>query len=280
MNYGEALKSGAEYLRSREIADAEYDAWYLMEFAGHISRAEYLLRRMEKMPKEVYIRYEELLRERGKRIPLQHLTGEQEFMGLSFTVNERVLIPRQDTELLVEEALKRLRPGARVLDLCTGSGCIAISLKKIRPDLDVTASDLSGQALEIARENAKRLRADVDFVQSDLLEELSGTFDMIVSNPPYIPTKTIDTLMEEVRFHDPKMALDGGADGLFFYRRIIAESKSHLTRGGWLIFEIGHDQGETVSHMMMEGSYTGVRVIKDLSGLDRVVVGTWHKEEL
>ena len=280
MNYGEALKSGAEYLRSREIADAEYDAWYLMEFAGHISRAEYLLRRMEKMPKEVYIRYEELLRERGKRIPLQHLTGEQEFMGLSFTVNERVLIPRQDTELLVEEALKRLRPGARVLDLCTGYGCIAISLKKIRPDLDVTASDLSGQALEIARENAKRLRADVDFVQSDLLEELSGAFDMILSNPPYIPTKTIDTLMEEVRFHDPKMALDGGADGLFFYRRIIAESKSHLTRGGWLIFEIGHDQGETVSHMMMEGSYTGVRVIKDLSGLDRVVVGTWHEEDL
>ena len=280
MNYGEALKSGAEYLRSREIADAEYDAWYLMEFAGHISRAEYLLRRMEKMPKEVYIRYEELLRERGKRIPLQHLTGEQEFMGLSFAVNERVLIPRQDTELLVEEALKRLRPGARVLDLCTGSGCIAISLKKIRPDLDVTASDLSGQALEIARENAKRLRADVDFVQSDLLEELSGAFDMILSNPPYIPTKTIDTLMEEVRFHDPKMALDGGADGLFFYRRIIAESKSHLTRGGWLIFENGHDQGETVSHMMMEGSYTGVRVIKDLSGLDRVVVGTWHEEDL
>ena len=280
MNYGEALKSGAEYLRSREIADAEYDAWYLMEFAGHISRAEYLLRRMEKMPKEVYIRYEELLRERGKRIPLQHLTGEQEFMGLSFTVNDRVLIPRQDTELLAEEALKRLRPGARVLDLCTGSGCIAISLKKIRPDLDVTASDLSGQALEIARENAKRLMTDIDFVQSDLLEELSGTFDMIVSNPPYIPTKTIDTLMEEVRFHDPKMALDGGADGLFFYRRIIAESKSHLTRGGWLIFEIGHDQGETVSHMMMEGSYTGVRVIKDLSGLDRVVVGTWHEEDL
>ena len=280
MNYGEALKSGAEYLRSREIADAEYDAWYLMEFAGHISRAEYLLRRTEKMPKEVYIRYEELLRERGKRIPLQHLTGEQEFMGLSFTVNDRVLIPRQDTELLAEEALKRLRPGARVLDLCTGSGCIAISLKKIRADLDVTASDLSGQALEIARENAKRLMTDIDFVQSDLLEELSGTFDMIVSNPPYIPTKTIDTLMEEVRFHDPKMALDGGADGLFFYRRIIAESKSHITLGGWLIFEIGHDQGETVSHMMMEGSYTGVRVIKDLSGLDRVVVGTWHKEEL
>ena len=280
MNYGEALKSGAEYLRSRDIADAEYDAWYLLEFAGHISRAEYLLRRTEKMPKEVYIRYEELLRERGKRIPLQHLTGEQEFMGLSFTVNDRVLIPRQDTELLAEEALKRLRPGARVLDLCTGSGCIAISLKKIRADLDVTASDLSGQALEIARENAKRLMTDIDFVQSDLLEELSGTFDMIVSNPPYIPTKTIDTLMEEVRFHDPKMALDGGADGLFFYRRIIAESKSHITRGGWLIFEIGHDQGETVSHMMMEGSYTGVRVIKDLSGLDRVVVGTWHKEEL
>lgn len=280
MNYGEALKSGAEYLRSRDIADAEYDAWYLLEFAGHISRAEYLLRRTEKMPKEVYIRYEELLRERGKRIPLQHLTGEQEFMGLSFTVNDRVLIPRQDTELLAEEALKRLRPGARVLDLCTGSGCIAISLKKIRADLDVTASDLSGQALEIARENAKRLMTDIDFVQSDLLEELSGTFDMILSNPPYIPTKTIDTLMEEVRFHDPKMALDGGADGLFFYRRIIAESKSHLTLGGWLIFEIGHDQGETVSHMMMEGSYTGVRVIKDLSGLDRVVVGTWHKEEL
>ncbi len=280
MNYGEALKSGAEYLRSRDIADAEYDAWYLLEFAGHISRAEYLLRRTEKMPKEVYIRYEELLRERGKRIPLQHLTGEQEFMGLSFTVNDRVLIPRQDTELLAEEALKRLRPGARVLDLCTGSGCIAISLKKIRADLDVTASDLSGQALEIARENAKRLMTDIDFVQSDLLEELSGTFDMIVSNPPYIPTKTIDTLMEEVRFHDPKMALDGGADGLFFYRRIIAESKSHITLGGWLIFEIGHDQGETVSHMMMEGSYTGVRVIKDLSGLDRVVVGTWHKEEL
>ena len=277
MNYGEALKSGAEYLRSRGIVDGEYDAWYLLEFAGHISRAEYLLRRTEEIPEEVNILYEELLQERGKRIPLQHLTGEQEFMGLSFAVNDRVLIPRQDTEQLVEEALKILKPGARVLDLCTGSGCIAISLKKTRPDLDVAASDLSGQALEIARENAKRLRADIDFVQSDLLEEVSGTFDMILSNPPYIPTKIIDTLMDEVRFHDPRMALDGGADGLFFYRRIIAESRFHLTRGGWLIFEIGHDQGETVSRMMMEGSYTRVRVIKDLFGLDRVVAGVWHE---
>lgn len=273
MTYAQAFKNATEYLAERGVADASVDAWYLMEFCCGISRAEYLLRKTEEMPQDCLEEYQSLLAKRGERIPLQHLTGEQEFMGFSFRVSDQVLVPRQDTEVLVEEALRRLKCGRRVLDLCTGSGCIAISIGKLRKDAAVTASDLSEEALSVARDNAERLEADISFRQSDLFEQLPDAYDMIVSNPPYIPTRTIDDLAEEVRLHDPRMALDGGADGLVFYRKIIKESAPHLERGGWLLFEIGWEQADAVSEMMRENGFAEVRVIKDLAGLDRVVEG-------
>ncbi|MDD2958984.1 MAG: peptide chain release factor N(5)-glutamine methyltransferase [Lachnospiraceae bacterium] len=273
MTFREALKAGEEYLREQKIEDARVDAWYLLEHCCQISRAHYLMKQTELMPDSQYSRYQLLLMERGRHVPLQHITGEQEFMGLPFRVNDQVLIPRQDTEILVEQAAQVLTPGQKVLDLCTGSGCIGISLAKMVPDLYVVASDVSPAALETARDNALRLDAQVHFIESNLFEKIQGTFDLIVSNPPYIPTAAIPKLMAEVQFHEPRSALDGRKDGLHFYREIIRESDFYLKRGGWLMFEIGFDQGEAVSAMMHEKEYTKVKIIKDLAGLDRVVTG-------
>lgn len=273
MTYGEALKQGTEYLQSCGIEEAAVDAWYLMEYCCGISRTRYLLEKRSTVPAAQQERYQELLERRGKHIPLQHITGEQEFMGLTFQVNNQVLIPRQDTEVLVEEALKVLKPGMSVLDMCTGSGCIIISLLRFCQGLEGTAADLSPKALEVAVKNARQLKVTVDFRQSDLFENVEGTYDVIVSNPPYIPTEVIEHLMEEVRVHDPRMALDGKEDGLYFYRKIIGESDWYLKAGGWLMFEIGCEQGEAVAAMMKEKQFTKVSVIKDLAGLDRVVLG-------
>lgn len=273
MTYREALEKAGEYLAERQIADAQTDAWYLMEYCCHMSKAAYLMRMKELMPEIEYTRYQELLLRRGAHVPLQHITGEQEFMGFRFLVSDKVLIPRQDTEILVEQALREAKAGMRVLDLCTGSGCIIISLLKLCPGLLGTASDLSPEALGVARENARRLEAEVTFIESNLFERIQGSFDLIVSNPPYIPTGDIGSLMEEVRLYDPGMALDGGGDGLHFYRQIIADSGRYLNRGGWLMFETGSGQGEAVAGLMRREQFTRISVIKDLAGLDRVVIG-------
>lgn len=273
MTFGEALKHGTEYLQSCGIEEASVDAWFLLEYCCDMSRTRYLLCRTEQMEEEFRKRYRALLEQRGKHIPLQHITGEQEFMGLSFRVNDQVLIPRQDTEVLVEEAIKTAVPGMRVLDVCTGSGCIIISLVKLCPGLTGTALDLSPGALQVARENARRQGVSIEFIESDLFDKVQGTFDLIVSNPPYIPTAAIEQLMDEVRLHDPRMALDGKEDGLYFYREIVGESIRYLSPGGWLMFEIGSDQGEPVAEMLREKQFTGVKIIKDLAGLDRVVIG-------
>lgn len=225
------------------------------------------------MPDHIYRPYQDLLNKRSLHIPLQHLTGEQEFMGLPFHVNEHVLIPRQDTEILVEEVLSIVKKGDHVLDLCTGSGCIIISIVKLAEQITGVGIDLSDEALVVAKENAKRLQADVTFFKSDLFEQVTGEFDCIVSNPPYIATAQIDTLMEEVRCMEPRMALDGMEDGLFFYRKIVEESAAYLKKGGWLCFEIGCDQADDVSEMMRAAGYENRKVIKDLAGLDRVVMG-------
>lgn len=273
MNYKEALEKGTAYLESCGIAEASLDSWYLLEYCCGITRTRYLLEKFSLMPEEEQKRYQELLERRGKRIPLQHITGEQEFMGFSFLVNDQVLIPRQDTEILVEEARKVIRPGMHVLDLCTGSGCIIISLWKLCSRITGIGADLSREALNMAKKNAERLEAEVSFAESDLLEQVDGNFDVLVSNPPYIPTSEIEGLMEEVRLHDPWMALDGREDGLYFYRKIVEESSRCLKQGGWLLFEIGCDQGEAVSDLMRRKQYTEVRVVQDLAGLDRVVLG-------
>lgn len=279
MTPGEILKKGEGYLTECGILDASIDAWYLLEYllkqavGAHVNRAWFLLNRQEELPEKVWQEYEELIKKRGTHMPLQHITGEQEFMGIPFIVNDKVLIPRQDTEILVEEAMKKAKAGMRVLDLCTGSGCIIISLLKLMPGLTGMASDLSAEALKIAEENARRQGVTVDFRQGDLFEPVEGSFDLIVSNPPYIPTADIQGLMEEVRIYDPMMALDGREDGLYFYRRILQEGLKYLKPGGWLMVEIGSDQGKDVSELMERAGLSEISIVKDLAGLDRVVKG-------
>lgn len=277
MTYRELQREGIQILRERGITDAAIDAQILLEHVIGLDRAHFLLREREECPDKECRRYRELIARRAEYVPVQHLTGVQEFMGYSFLVNEHVLIPRQDTELLVLEAERHLYPGARVLDLCTGSGCVIISLAK-RQSIEASASDISPEALKTARANAERLIADVTFVESDLFAHIRGTYDCIVSNPPYIRSAQIPELMPEVRDHEPRLALDGQADGLFFYRRIVREAKDFLRAGGWLLFEIGFDQGEAVMELMRAQGYESVAVQKDLAGLDRVVGGRRERD--
>ena len=271
-------KEGAETLEHAGIPDAKLDAWYLLEYVTGISRASYFGDPKREVPKEQAESYREVILRRAGHIPLQHITGEQEFMGYTFLVNPDVLIPRQDTETLTEEALKFTEPGMKVLDLCTGSGCILISLMKKCHGLTGTGCDISEKALKTARENGRRLQVEASWIQSDLFEQISERFDLIVSNPPYIRTGVIEELQEEVRLHDPWIALDGKKDGLYFYRRIIAESTGYIRDNGAMMFEIGHDQAEDVVRLMEEAGYTQIRVKKDLAGLDRVVTGRYNKE--
>lgn len=271
-------KEGAETLEHAGIPDAKLDAWYLLEYVTGISWASYFGDPKREVPEEQAESYREVILRRAGHIPLQHITGEQEFMGYSFLVNPDVLIPRQDTETLTEEALKFTEPGMKVLDLCTGSGCILISLMKKCHGLTGTGCDISEKALKTARENGRRLQVEASWIQSDLFEQISERFDLIVSNPPYIRTGVIEELQEEVRLHDPWIALDGKKDGLYFYRRIIAESTGYIRDNGALMFEIGHDQAEDVVRLMEEAGYTQIRVKKDLAGLDRVVTGRYNKE--
>lgn len=273
MTYRETLAKGSRLLEENQIPDAKSDAWLLLAAACGIDRNFYYMHMEEAVDDKTQAVYKELLAQRTKRMPLQYITGEQEFMGLPFRVNPHVLIPRQDTEILVEEALKRAKPGMDVLDMCTGSGCIIISIWKSCTQIRAAASDVSEEALAVAAENAKKNKADVYFVQSDLFEQIKGKFDLIVSNPPYIPTKEISVLMPEVRDFEPRRALDGDGDGLIFYRRIVKDGKSYLKPGGFLLFEIGYDQGKAVSDLMRQAGYQDVEVKKDLAGFDRVVAG-------
>ena len=272
MTIEQLKKQGSDCLRAADIAEADLDAAYLLEYVLHIDRMTFLLDREKEVSLEDANRYMEQIEIRAKHIPLQHITGEQEFMGYSFKVNEHVLIPRQDTEVLVEQVAK-LADGKRVLDVCTGSGCIILSLDKLCNLTKAVGVDLSTEALKVARENGNRLAGSVEWIESDLFTNVTGTFDIIVSNPPYIETKVIDGLMEEVRCHEPMMALDGGEDGLYFYRKIVEESGKYLSDNGYLCFEIGYNQGEEVKTLMENAGFRDCQVIKDLAGLNRVVMG-------
>ncbi len=273
MTIREAVQKAKIRLAENQVPDAETDAMLLLQSVCGIDRARYYACMDEEL--EEADGYLEKVGLRAARIPLQQITGEQYFCGLRFLVTEDVLCPRPETETLVEEALKRLGRGNRFLDLCTGSGCIAVSLLKMREDLLGEGCDLSGRALEIASKNAA-LHSVADRLklrQGDLFEAASGTYDMIVSNPPYIASEEISELMEEVRDHEPHMALDGGPDGLAFYRSILEGAGNHLTEKGWLIVEIGYDQGSVVRSMFVDHLFESVQVIKDLAGHDRIVLG-------
>ncbi|MDO4745855.1 MAG: peptide chain release factor N(5)-glutamine methyltransferase [Bacillota bacterium] len=283
------VKEGEYRLAKAFCMDAKIDAEELFCFVTGMDKVGVFLRANEEVDEETEKKYLDLIARRAERIPLQHITGTQDFMGHTFKVDPNVLIPRQDTETLVEEVartiqqtpkekpgfIQRLRGAAEweVLDLCCGSGAIGISLAKICSNIKVTASDISAEAIAVATENAALLRAKVKFVEGDMFEPHSGKkFDMIVSNPPYIRTAMISILQEEVKEHEPLKALDGGRDGLDFYRTIVAKAADHLNPDGFLMLEIGHDQGEDLRKMLKDdGRYTPAEVIKDLPGKDRVV---------
>lgn len=291
-------KEGKEELLDAGIQDAELDSRYLLEWALKQSYSFLLLNPDYEADTEAVQTYRHGILMRKNHKPLQYITGEQEFMGFSFRVNPHVLIPRQDTEILVETVLQELKKrskagkqNCKILDLCCGSGCIGLSIWKLleqewkpesnKSEMDVgmevmdswmvTLSDISREALAVAEENAKELGAQAEFIESDLFQAIHGTFDVIVSNPPYIPSKVVDTLMPEVREQEPRLALDGNKDGLYFYRKIVEQLKEYLEDEGCIFFEIGFDQAEDVRQILVDAGLEQITVIQDLAGLDRVV---------
>lgn len=287
MNYKEIYLWGREELKKAGISEFELDARLLLEHICHTNRNTLLVHGDREVTIEEEKEYREAIALRSNRVPLQHITGVQEFMGLEFKVNRYVLCPRQDTECLVEEVMRYLHDGNRILDMCTGSGCILLSLLHYSNHCSGVGADISKEALEVASENAFNIAAmkrpnpwdenTVTLIQSDLFSTVpEEKFDIIVSNPPYIASSVIPTLMEEVREHEPMSALDGMEDGLFFYRKIVSESRNFLTKEGMLFFEIGYDQGQAVSDMMRDGGFKDVTVVQDFAGLDRVVYGSYQ----
>ena len=269
-SYDQICKWGKSKLAEAGIEDADIDAWYLLEYVTGMSRTDFFLERESIAPVEKCLEYEKLIEKRASHIPLQHIIGTQEFMGLEFQVNGDVLVPRQDTECLVEHALP-WADGRRVLDMCTGSGCIAVSLCKLGSPSNCVAVDLSEAALKVAKQNASLNGVNIEFQLSDMFQNVDGEYDLIVSNPPYIRPDVIETLSEEVRVHEPYMALCGGRDGLEFYRIIAEEGWDFLSEDGIIFVEIGHDQGEAVKEMFEAKKYENVVIYKDFAGNDRVV---------
>lgn len=353
--WADVLNYGKKVLKNAGIVEADLDAWYLFEQSFGISRAQYFLCARENIVgstaqkiavqeqhgdllesgnalecaelwlKEKLSAYENTLEKRASRIPLQQILGQQEFMGLTFFVNEHVLIPRQDTETLVELVLNEQKDkNVSILDMCTGSGCIAVSLKKLGGYACVEGADISEEALKVAKRNSEEILENSDvnsdavssrteqiqnctnltnnqnkqdnsedrmvsevrtvpqtgviFRRSDMFSAFPETerFNVIVSNPPYIPSAVIEELEPEVRDHEPRGALDGTADGLCFYRILAEECAKHLTPGGHVYFEIGYDQGMAVKELLDNHGFKDTRVIQDLTGKDRVVCGTWQ----
>lgn len=282
MTYGQFYEYGKQKLMAAGIDEAALDARLLLEYICHTDRNELIIHADRERSSIEEQFYKIVIEKRASHMPLQYITGEQEFMGLSFQVNAHVLIPRQDTEILVEESMRYLGDGMRILDMCTGSGCILLSLLKYSNECEGVGIDISSDALRVAQENAQRLQLDATFLEGDLFLPLKNfksgktsdtLFDIIVSNPPYIETKVIDTLMPEVRLHEPVSALDGGEDGLYFYRKIITEAPKFMRKGAYLFLEIGCAQAQKVTMLMQEAGFVQVEVLKDYVGLDRVVFG-------
>lgn len=283
------IKEGQYRLNKAGCLDPKVDSEELFSFLTGMDRVEVFLQAEEEVDPEIQRKYLKLIKKREERVPLQHITGEQEFMGFNFEVSEDVLIPRQDTETLVTEGARILRdlpPLKRslldkirgrnfreVLDLCCGSGIVGVSLGRICEDIHITASDVSQSAVALTKKNAEANRVEIDAVQGDLFGPHGGKrFDMILTNPPYIKSNMIGLLQDEIKVHEPREALDGGRDGLDFYRKIITQAPSYLKPEGYLLMEIGYDQGEDVRKLLDEaGVYNEIEVIQDLAGKERVV---------
>ena len=280
MNYSVLYESGTHVLSAAGISEAALDARLLLEFITGHDRTTLLADPETPVSDDKVREYERLIALRAEHVPLQHLTGTCDFMGIDLIVNEKVLIPRQDSECLVEEAMRYVPDGAYILDLCTGSGCLLLSLMHYRNGCRGVGVDISEDALIVARENLRKLEAcgglnggSAIFLSGDLYDALEKDekFDVMISNPPYIRSDVIPTLMPEVRDHDPRIALDGGEDGLVFYRRIAEHASDHLAKEGMIFLEIGYDQAEDVVHILDDAGFRDIGVVKDLSGNDRVI---------
>lgn len=277
MTYSELFETCVNRLNSASIEEAASDVTLLFDYILGADRAFMFMHGNDAVPDDAYNKLINAVNIRGKRVPLQHITGFQNFMGLEFKVSKDVLIPRFDTECLVEEAMLVTNDNDKVLDICTGSGCIIISLMNYKNGIEGYGTDISEEALKLANENADRLcKPDnrPEFILSDLFADVKHTdFDVILSNPPYIKTSDIENLMIEVKDYDPYIALDGGEDGLLFYKEIAKKAPEYLKIGGYLLVEIGYDEGEAVKELFIQNGFDSVKIIKDLAGCDRVVSG-------
>lgn len=284
MKLYEILDSGRRILEDNGVPDPDVDAELLWQYVSGMNKLDIIMNRGEDIPSDIADRYMRAISERRSRIPLQYITGVQNFMGYDFDTSENVLIPRMDTETLVETALKIADTYGddriTVLDMCCGSGCIGVSFGMMKPESDITMADISPYALELTRRNIRKICSDdVRFhvVKSDLFEGISGQYDLILSNPPYIKSSVIDMLMPEVRDHEPRLALDGMQDGLYFYRIIAAKARDYIKDEGYVVFEIGNDQAEDVQHLFVESGYDDIHLVQDLSNNDRVVYGRYKR---
>lgn len=274
MNYFQMLANARNKLK--QAGKEEGSALHLLLFFKQWDKRDYLLWGQEQVSEKERREYEDLIQRRLNSVPLQEILGSQNFFGYEIRVNRSVLTPRPETEQLVELVLRELerKKNPAVLDLCTGSGCIAVAIAGERPDAFVTGADISAEVLEIAKENGDKNRVRIDWKRSDLFTDLTGCFDGIVSNPPYIPAQEVPTLDREVRDYDPILALDGGKDGLDFYRRIAEQAQAFLKPKGMLFLEIGDGQAESVQNILIEAGWSDVKWYRDYAGRERMITAT------
>lgn len=287
MEINQLLKKGVDLIKDRPYTNPVLEATLLLSQLLNVDRIYIYTHGREKVEGAIVEKFLELMEMRKEGYPLQYIIKKKEFMGLEFYVEEGVLIPRSDTEILVEYLLdyidKKYKDTAiKLLDLGIGSGAIALSVAYYRKNVTVYGVDIYDTPLKVANINKERFKLDnVHLFKGDLFDGIEGieeAFHIIASNPPYIPKEDIDKLQEEVKDYEPREALDGGEDGLEFYRRIIPQSKKYLTHEGLLIFEIGYDQGQELRDMLLEEGFKNIEILKDLQGLDRVVLGVYEKE--
>ncbi len=277
----ECMKWAEQYLVDTGRLDAGIDSKLLMKHILGFDDTKLLLERGKIIGEEVKQQYENMVKKRGEGIPLQHLTLSQEFMGIDFIVSPDVLIPRQDTETLVEEIIKEAKENnyKTAIDIGTGSGCISISLATYINDISICAIDISQQALDIASQNIQLhdMGKRIKLIKSNVFEsyDKNNKVDIIVSNPPYISKSDVETLMVEVIGHEPRIALTDEGDGLAFYRKISEEGMDYLNKGGMIAYEIGYDQGKAVCDILDKLGYSNIKLIPDLTGKDRVVTAKW-----
>lgn len=280
MNIGSLLNLATKMLKSKKIDTARLDSQLILGKVLNKDKIYLMINSNEEVEKEKEEEFLNLINKRMENMPVRYILGEVDFMGLDFYIEEGVLIPRSDTEVLVEEVLKIIGEDEKlyVCDLCSGSGAIGISLAYYRKNIMVDLIDFYEKPEKISKKNIikNNLENQVKFIKSDLLKEPIKElkkYDIIVSNPPYIKEDVIETLMDDVKNYEPRSALSGGDSGLIFYERIVEESKKVLKENGILAFEIGYDQGDSVSNIMKNNGYIDIKVVKDLAGLDRVVIG-------